>query len=90
MGNCHYQDGNYKAEHRIEVIKKIIRQVGIDEDRVWLRWIDASDGKLFSEITAQMAEELRRKGPNPMREPWQVWQETIGCRLPASKSGSAK
>jgi hypothetical protein len=25
-----------------------------------------------------MVDELRIKGPNPMRKPWQVWQETVG------------
>jgi len=83
LGNCHYQDGNYKAKRRIEIIKNILWQVGIDEERVWLRWIDASEGKLFTEIIEQMAEELRARGPNPMRKPWQLWQETVGSRLTA-------
>jgi len=82
LGNCHYQNGNYKAMRRVEVLKNVLRQVGIDEERVWLRWIDASEGGLFSETIQQMVVELRAKGPNPMREPWQVWQETVGCRLP--------
>ena len=84
LGNCHYQDGNYRAQRRIEIVKNILRQVGIDEGRVWLRWIDASEGKLFSEIIAQMTDELREKGPNPMRKPWQVWQDTVGYRLPVT------
>ena len=65
---------------RVEALKTILQQVGIDEERVWLRWIDASEGVLFSETIQQMVDELRAKGPNPMRKPWQVWQETIGCQ----------
>lgn len=34
LGNCHYQNGNYKAIRRVEILKSILRQVGIDEDRV--------------------------------------------------------
>lgn len=86
LGNCHYQDGNYKAMRRVEVLKNILRQVGIDEDRVWLRWIDASEGNLFSETIKQMVDKLRAKGPNPMRKSWQVWQETAGLRLSGIKS----
>jgi F420-non-reducing hydrogenase iron-sulfur subunit len=82
LGNCHYQDGNYKAKHRVEVLKKILSQVGIDEERVWLRWIGASEGKLFSDTIHQMVAEIRAKGPNPMRKPWKVWQETVGFHLP--------
>lgn len=78
LGNCHYQNGNYRAKHRIEVLKTILCQVGIDEDRVWLRWIDASEGGLFRDTVHQMVAEIRAKGPNPMRESWKVWQQTIG------------
>lgn len=89
-GDCHYQDGNYKAMHRVELLKNMLRQVGIDEDRVWLRWIAASEGKIFSDTVYQMVAELQAKGPNPIREPWQVWQETVGCRLPGVESKSNK
>ncbi len=75
-GNCHYVDGNYKTLHRVEVMKNVLRQAGIDENRLWLRWIDASEGNLFSKTIHEMVEELKTKGPNPLRKPWQVWQET--------------
>lgn len=86
LGNCHYQDGNYKAMRRVQVLKNVLRQVGIDEERVWLRWIDASEGKLFSETVDQMVVELQNKGPNPMQTPWKVWQQTVGYQLPGIKS----
>jgi len=73
-GNCHYRDGNYKAKLRIEVLQSTLQQTGIG-DRVWLRWIDASEGNLFSETIGQMVETIREKGPNPMRSPWEVWQD---------------
>jgi len=85
-GNCHYQNGNYKAMRRVQVLKDVLRQVGIDEDRVWLRWIDASEGKLFSETVDQMVAEFRAKGPSPMQAPWQLWQETVGCQLSGTES----
>jgi len=77
-GNCHYKDGNYKARHRIEMLKIILDQVGIDKERVWLRWIDASEGGIFKDTVCQMVTEIRAKGPNPMRKPWKIWQKTIG------------
>lgn len=73
-GNCHYQSGNYKASRRVDILKNILHQVGFDEDRVWLRWIDASEGQLFADTVRQMVDELKIKGPNPMRNPWEVWQ----------------
>ena len=78
LGNCHYKDGNYKARRRMEILETILEQVGIDKDRVWLRWIDASEGGLFRDTVGQMVAEIRAKGPNPMRNPWGMWQKTVG------------
>ncbi len=82
LGNCHYQNGNYKAMRRVEILKTILSQVGVDEDRIWLRWIDASEGGLFRDTVNEMVAELRQKDPNPMRKPWEMWQETAGIWRP--------
>ena len=44
-GDCHYQSGNYKARRRVAILKNILKQFGLEDDRVWLRWISASEGK---------------------------------------------
>ena len=71
-GDCHYQHGNYKARRRVAILKKILDQVGFDEDRIWLRWISASEGKLFADTVTEMVEVLREKGPNALRASWAV------------------
>ena len=43
-GDCHYTNGNYKARRRVAVLKSILKELGMDEERVWLRWISASEG----------------------------------------------
>jgi len=65
-GDCHYESGNYKARRRVAILKKILNKLGYDEDRVWLRWISASEGKLFAETVTQMVDELKKKGPAPI------------------------
>ncbi|MCJ7666946.1 MAG: hydrogenase iron-sulfur subunit [Anaerolineae bacterium] len=69
-GDCHYQEGNYKARRRVAILKNILRQMGFDEERVWLRWISASEGQLFAETVTEMVEALKEKGPNPLKELW--------------------
>ncbi len=64
-GDCHYQNGNYKARRRVAIIKKILGRFGYDDDRIRLRWISASEGKLFADTVTQMVEDLKKKGPNP-------------------------
>jgi len=69
-GDCHYQSGNYKARRRVAVLQNILAQMGFDPDRVWLRWISASEGKLFADTMTTMVEQIRAKGPNPLKELW--------------------
>ncbi|NIN69923.1 MAG: hydrogenase iron-sulfur subunit [Anaerolineae bacterium] len=71
-GDCHYQSGNLKARRRVAILRSILEQLGLDPDRVWLRWISASEGKLFADTITQMVQELKEKGPNPMREAWAI------------------
>ena len=71
-GDCHYQTGNYKARRRVVILKKILNQFGYDEERIWLRWISASEGKLFADTITEIVEELKEKGPNPVRLAWAV------------------
>ncbi len=71
-GDCHYQEGNFKARRRVATLLKILEQTGFDSERVWLRWISASEGRLFADTVAEMTEFLRAKGPTPMREEWSV------------------
>jgi F420-non-reducing hydrogenase iron-sulfur subunit len=86
LGDCHYQKGNYEAMHHIEILKSILRRIGIDGDRVWLRWISASEGGLFRDTINQIVAAIKAKGPNPMRKPWEIWQETVGLWKPKALS----
>ena len=69
-GDCHYQSGNYKARRRITVLQEILKNMGFDEDRVWLRWISASEGSQFAATVADMVEHLRSKGPSALTRNW--------------------
>ncbi len=71
-GDCHYQSGNLKARRRMAILRSILEQLGLDPDRVWLRWISASEGKLFADTITEMVQTLKEKGPNPMGEAWAI------------------
>jgi F420-non-reducing hydrogenase iron-sulfur subunit len=71
-GDCHYQTGNYKTRRRVVILKKILNQFGYDEERIWLRWISASEGKLFADTITEIVKELKEKGPNPVKLAWAV------------------
>lgn len=69
-GDCHYQEGNYKARRRIAILEESLKGMGLDERRVRLRWISASEGTLFAETIRQFTHDLRQLGPNPVRTQW--------------------
>jgi len=67
-GDCHYINGNYKARRRIKLLKEILTNFGIDERRVKLTWVGASEGNEFAETVNELVEEIRELGPIETRE----------------------
>jgi F420-non-reducing hydrogenase iron-sulfur subunit len=63
LGDCHYQEGNYKTIRRIPFLKRLIEQFGIDPRRLRLEWVSASEGDRFAEVVNQFTEEIRSLGP---------------------------
>jgi len=62
-GDCHYVEGNYKTLRRFEMLKRVLRQMGIEEQRLRLEWISASEGEKVRVVVNQMTEALRALGP---------------------------
>ncbi len=71
-GDCHYINGNYKARRRVAIARATLEQFGVEPERVWFRFISASEGKLFADTVRDMVETIKRLGPNPMRAQWEV------------------
>ena len=62
-GDCHYQEGNYKALRRDALLKRLLSAMGIEEERLRLEWISASEGDRVQKAMNEMAEALRKLGP---------------------------
>jgi len=62
-GDCHYKTGNYKALRRAYLLKKTLKQLGIEEERVRLDWVAAGEGERFAEIANEMVETMKNLGP---------------------------
>ncbi|NQT77027.1 MAG: hydrogenase iron-sulfur subunit [Bacteroidetes bacterium] len=67
-GDCHYHEGNYKCMRRVEFLKRYIKQMGIDERRIRLEWISASEGKQFAALADEMREQIASLGPCRVRK----------------------
>jgi F420-non-reducing hydrogenase iron-sulfur subunit len=66
-GDCHYHEGNYKCLRRYHFIKQYLREMGIDERRIRLEWISASEGKQFAALADEMTEQVSQLGPCEVR-----------------------
>ncbi len=67
-GDCHYQSGNFKARRRFAVLQDTLDELGFDKDRVWLRWISASEGSYFADTIRDMTTMLKEKGSKAMSQ----------------------
>ena len=52
-----------KAARRIPLLKKMLGQFGIEDKRVRLDWVSASEGDRFAGIVNEMTEQVRKLGP---------------------------
>lgn len=66
-GDCHYQEGNLRAEKRAEAIALLLEDFGLEPQRFRLEWVSASEGARFAQIAREMVEQLRQLGPSPYR-----------------------
>ena len=65
-GDCHYIEGNYKTMRRFPLLKKLLKQLGIEEERVRLEWVSASEGAKFAEVTSNFTQAIKNLGPNTL------------------------
>jgi len=62
-GDCHYQEGNYKALRRYRLLKRLLKQMGIEEERLRLEWISAAEGDRVRVVIDEMVKQLKVLGP---------------------------
>lgn len=62
-GDCHYTEGNYKALRRHYLLRRMLADMGIDERRLRLEWISASEGDKVRDVINEMVTELQTLGP---------------------------
>jgi len=67
-GDCHYQSGNYKANRRIMLLKKLLQELGIEEKRVRFEYVSASEGQIYADVISDFVDQLKKIGPNPLKK----------------------
>jgi len=62
-GDCHYAEGNYKTLRRSILLKKMLKDQGVDPNRVRLEWISASEGDKYARIVDEFVQTIKELGP---------------------------
>ncbi|MCE8423271.1 MAG: hydrogenase iron-sulfur subunit [Candidatus Methanoperedens sp.] len=63
LGECHYGIGNYCALQRMNVLGKLLADLGFDERRMRIEWIAANEGEKFAGIIKDFVNSLQEIGP---------------------------
>lgn len=63
--DCHYISGNFKALRRITLLRTVLKDFGIESERLRLEWISASEGDKFAAVVRDMVDEVKKLGPIP-------------------------
>lgn len=66
-GDCHFVSGNLKARKRVEYVKRILMELGIEPERVEMFNLSSAMGPRFAEIANEMTQRILKLGPSPVR-----------------------
>jgi len=77
IGDCHYVEGNYKAIRRVQMLRRILQGMGIQDDRFRLEWISASEGEKVKLVINDMVEKVRALGPLGLPQRFREWDREM-------------
>jgi F420-non-reducing hydrogenase iron-sulfur subunit len=66
-GDCHYIDGNLKAQRRVEALAVMLQDMGLEPERLKLEWVSAGEGEKFAKVVRDFTDGIRKLGPNPFK-----------------------
>ena len=67
-GSCHYNEGNFRARERVNHVRMILEEIGLEADRVRMYNLSSGEGPTFAAYAREMTELIKAMGPNPLKE----------------------
>ena len=67
IGDCHYLDGNMKAEKMFNMTLELVKLLGIDPERLRLQWVSSTEGLRFAEAVKEFTEKIQSLGPSEVK-----------------------
>jgi coenzyme F420-reducing hydrogenase delta subunit len=68
-GSCHFKDGNLLAKRRVNSIRTVLAEAGIEPDRLRMVNVSAAAARPLVEYIKEMVATVRQLGPIKVKEP---------------------
>ncbi len=65
-GECHFIQGNLRARKRVDYVKRLLIEIGVEPERVEMFNLSSAMGGRFAEICEEMTSRIKQFGPNPV------------------------
>jgi F420-non-reducing hydrogenase iron-sulfur subunit len=66
-GTCHYNEGNFRARERVDQVRMLLEEIGLEADRVRMYNLSSGEGPTFAAYAREMTENIKALGPNPLK-----------------------
>ena len=67
-GECHFLTGNLKAKRKVQYVKKVLEEIGVEPGRVEMYNLSSGEGPRFAQIAKEMVDRIKDLGPTPIKE----------------------
>jgi F420-non-reducing hydrogenase iron-sulfur subunit len=75
--DCHYAEGNYKMLRRFRLLKRMLNDLGIEENRLRLEWISAAEGEKVKTVMNDMVTKIKALGPLGIPAQFAQWDKEM-------------
>jgi len=66
-GTCHYNEGNFRARERVDHVRSLLAEIGLEPDRVRMYNLSSGEGPTFAAYAREMTENIIKLGPSPLK-----------------------
>ena len=67
-GTCHYNVGNLRCRDRVNHVRMLLDEIGMEGDRVRMYNLSSGEGPTFAAYAKEMTEHIKELGPNPLKQ----------------------
>ena len=76
-GGCHFIEGNLCAKRRVNYIRDMLEEIGLEKERLRMVNVSAAEARPLADFIIEMVETVRKLGPSPLKFKDKLKQE---CR----------